>query len=47
MIVCPKCKDTFHINDENAISIKKDGQTIGWQHRICPKIKEKYKGELK
>ncbi len=47
MIVCLKCKDTFDINDENILPIIKDGQTIGWQHRICPKIEEKSKGELK
>lgn len=43
MIVCPKCKDTFDLNDENSIPVTKDGQTIGWQHRICPKIKENIK----
>ena len=43
MIICPKCKDILDLNDKNSEAIIKDGQTIGWQHRICPKIEKNLK----
>lgn len=43
MIICPKCKIDFEIGNENVEAIKKDGQSVGWQHRICPKETKKLK----
>lgn len=43
MIVCPKCGDTFDINDENVEEVM-IARNKRWQHIKCPKKEDNKNG---